>query len=495
MIKRSYARHPDFDKVVKAYRDRYGIDLSHMRMRWSKHPVYIDGRRSYDFGDDETGGSWRNDSSIAINPDMKSVMERFGITGQTQAEFRRRIIAHELAHEVWHKKKAKELIRVMLEKAKEDNFTTPYLQTVPDRKMDEETFAEYMSDQLNKKAEKAMPFPEDEVDYLKGRDRIVTHRVSKERGRYDKGDVVATTWGDRYEVSDRSDLRSVDDSPYAGFLTPEQRKALLKKKIALLVLKRLEKKAESRLYTYLPKDNTVDIDGLLSTALSKDGWKKYRGRTRRKTREAVLRALDAMEPDWRRSMSVSALAEPIPDDAAEDLKEFARSNRLYSFDVDDLVKAKILKHLRETNRGKGTHEAKSVSRGSPDWKRKPGKLLFRGIPHYMVEIEGGRIPSKLIRSEKKSSSSKRETYESGEGEVESYTPDKTEGHDEIVVRLKDGRRIRISNNTRLGKLLRAKAGSRIGYHGWRVDGTNVVHRVHPNAHSRGGWLERLPQKA
>ena len=249
-----------------------------------------------------------------------------------------------------------------------------------------------------------------------------------------------------------------------------------------------KKKAESRLYTYLPEDNTADVDGILSTALTEKGWEKYRGRTRRKTREAVLRALDAMEPDWRRSMSVSALAEPIPDDAAEDLKEFARSNRLYSFDVDDLVKAKILRHLRETNRGRGTHEAKSVSKGSPDWKRKPGKLLFQGIPHYMVETEGGRIPSKLIRSEKKASS-KKETYESGEGEVESYTPDKTEDHDEIVIRLNDGRRIRISNNTRLGKLLRAKTGSRIGYHGWRVNGTNVVHRVHPNSHSRGGWLE------
>jgi hypothetical protein len=29
------AKSPDFDKIVQAYRDRYGVDLSHMRMKWS----------------------------------------------------------------------------------------------------------------------------------------------------------------------------------------------------------------------------------------------------------------------------------------------------------------------------------------------------------------------------------------------------------------------------------------------------------------------------
>lgn len=148
------AKSPDFDRIIRAYRDRYGVDLSHMRMRWSKHPVYKDGRRSYDFADDETGGSWVNDGTIRINPNMGPVMNRFGIEGMTQAEFRRRLIAHELAHEVWFKQnrkaKVKNLIKDVLAKAREENFTTPYLKTVPERKMDEETFAEYMSDQLNK---------------------------------------------------------------------------------------------------------------------------------------------------------------------------------------------------------------------------------------------------------------------------------------------------------------------------------------------------------
>jgi hypothetical protein len=82
-----------------------------------------------------------------------------------------------------------------------------------------------------------------------------------------------------------------------------------------------------------------------------------------------------------------------------------------------------------------------------------------------------------------------DSFEEGDGTVESVTKDKTEKHDEIVVRLKDGRRIVISNNTELGKRILPVLGSKIGYHGYRVTGTNVVHRTHPNRGSRGGWLE------
>ncbi len=398
MIKRSYTRHPDFDKVVKAYRDRYGIDLSHMRMRWSKHPVYTNGSRSHDFEDDETGGSWRNDSSIAINPDMKSVMERFGITGQTQAEFRRRIIAHELAHEVWRKKKAKELIRVMLEKAKEDNFTTPYLQTVPDRKMDEETFAEYMSDQLNKKAEYRLKDNPTYDDVAKVFDRL--------------------SFADRANIAPRhpDHLRDV------------------------------------------PKDMLFDRQVAVDENGNMVGFNEfYYGKDRKGRRQPPHNSIGVVPEARGRGLSKLMVEAAIRKARKEKIKRLVWEAFA---DNEPSIRA-------------------ALSAGFEDATPKNAKEYRRFV--Y-------RVPGE------KKASSKKETYESGEGEVESYTPDKTEDHDEIVVRLKDGRRIRISNNTRLGKLLRAKAGSRIGYHGWRVDGTNVVHRVHPNAHSRGGWLERLPQK-
>ena len=165
VTKSSFARHPDFDDIVRAYKDRYGVDLSHMRMKWSKHPVYIDGRRSYELDDDETGGSWVRDGTVRITPKMGPVMKRFGIEGMTQAEFRRRIIAHELAHEVWHnqaeKKRVRKLILDSLKQARKEKFTTPYLDTypadTPKRKFDSELFAEWMSHQLNKKAQAYEP--------------------------------------------------------------------------------------------------------------------------------------------------------------------------------------------------------------------------------------------------------------------------------------------------------------------------------------------------
>lgn len=97
-------------------------------------------------------------------------------------------------------------------------------------------------------------------------------------------------------------------------------------------------------------------------------------------------------------------------------------------------------------------------------------------------------PVKKAELEKKASS-KKETYESGEGEVESFTPDKTDGHDEIVLRLKNGKKIVISNNTRIGIRVIPAEGDHIGYNGYHINGTNVVHKVHSNKHQRGGWLE------
>lgn len=157
----------------------------------------------------------------------------------------------------------------------------------------------------------------------------------------------------------------------------------------------------SRLYTYLPKDNTALTEGLLSTALSDKGFEKYRGRTGKYKKEDVLKVLDSWEPGWTRSKAISALTEPIPPDAAEDFLEFARNRKLYSFSVKDLIKAKILAHLRRTRKGGGTDPIDGAKEEKIDWNRKKKHLLFQGIPHYMVETTGGRIPPELITEEKK----------------------------------------------------------------------------------------------
>jgi len=152
LLYKAAAAKDDFANMVRAYKDRYGIDLSHMRLAMSKHPRYSNGKRSYELADDETGGSWGKDNVVYLNPNARAVIRRWGLDVKP-GEFRRRIIAHELGHEVYRKGLARDLVRQMLAQARKDKFNTVYLDTVPARKKREETFAEYVSAQLNKKAD------------------------------------------------------------------------------------------------------------------------------------------------------------------------------------------------------------------------------------------------------------------------------------------------------------------------------------------------------
>jgi hypothetical protein len=119
-----------------------------------------------------------------------------------------------------------------------------------------------------------------------------------------------------------------------------------------------------------------------------------------------------------------------------------------------------------------------------------------GWKSFVVEFDNKKYGSmgfssgNIDKVVEKKASSKSETYESGEGEVESFTPDNKDGHDEIVLRLKNGKKIVISNNTRIGIRVIPAEGDHLGYNGYHINGTNIVHKVHGNRHQRGGWLEK-----
>lgn len=149
--KKADAHHPDFYRIVKKLKDEYGIDLSHMRMKWSRHPRYINGKRSYEFADDETVGSHSSNSTIYINPNLRPVMKRFGISGKV-SDLRRIAIAHELSHELhsrWSDSYNPEFVEKMTDEAKKKGFRTAYTDTVSERDFDKELFAEYMAHLLN----------------------------------------------------------------------------------------------------------------------------------------------------------------------------------------------------------------------------------------------------------------------------------------------------------------------------------------------------------
>ena len=137
----------EFDSIVKAFKDKYGIDLSHMRMKWSKHPRYVSGKVSREIADDETVGSHGGDSVIYINPNLRSVMDRLGIKGKVN-DLRRWSIAHELAHEIqanYSDAYNPDFVKRMVAEAKKSKFHTMYTDMVPEEKFDKELFAEYMA--------------------------------------------------------------------------------------------------------------------------------------------------------------------------------------------------------------------------------------------------------------------------------------------------------------------------------------------------------------
>ena len=405
---------------------------------------------------------------------------------------------------------------------------------------------------LRKLASKLMPFPEDEVESLKGRNSIITHRVSKERGKYDKGDVVSTPWGDKYVVSDRSDLKSVDDSPYAGFLTPEQRKALLKKKIALLVLRRLEKKASVKKldstkwpeydeYQKKHHDETIDrIDELMrkhfehrrpwgvrlrgggfvdNDSLKRYNIEKLKGILRRgivrtgdhavKANRGICHDLASARLKMLSDMGVPARRVFIDYEGSTDPEHYLGHSMVFFKDKDghyhranrhmrdanqlgdfDSLEDAVRQHIADVMVSGDLEDDQPVSVYDNTDIEFPDEVPLKDYMRMSWE-HGKRL---YEQGHRKKASARKETYESGEGEVESYTPGKTKDHDEIVLRTKDGRRVVISNNTRLGKVLKPRKGDSVGYHGYGIKGTNVVHKVHPNKSQRGGWLEREMKK-
>ena len=138
----------DIDFVLKRYKDLFGFDLSYMAFKVDSQPVYTNGEPCYEYAEDECAGDWTELGWIRLNPDMKSVMDKYGVAwhgSDDVDEFTRIIIAHELAHELWNNVVGEDFKQNVLDKARRENFSTVYLKTVKPSKFREETFCEYMA--------------------------------------------------------------------------------------------------------------------------------------------------------------------------------------------------------------------------------------------------------------------------------------------------------------------------------------------------------------
>lgn len=156
----------DISDIVNAYKEQYGFDLSHMKGKHSKKPRYNNGKVAKDIPVESYGGSWAKNNTIYLNPDMDAVAKYYGLDNTD--DLRKTIVAHELAHEIYNKQATKEYIKKIVNEAKKKKFTTAYLKTVPDHKIDEETFCEYLANGLSKKASKLYTYVDPDADLSLG---------------------------------------------------------------------------------------------------------------------------------------------------------------------------------------------------------------------------------------------------------------------------------------------------------------------------------------
>lgn len=134
-------------RIINAYKEKYNIDLSDMEFEDSPVAYFNNGKKVGDDFNHPFGGSWTKKKKIYLNENMEEPMKAFDIK-EDKDTFTSRIIAHELAHEIYNRRSNKKLRDLIIANADKEGFTTPYLKTVSPDKLAEETFAEYLADQL-----------------------------------------------------------------------------------------------------------------------------------------------------------------------------------------------------------------------------------------------------------------------------------------------------------------------------------------------------------
>lgn len=134
-------------RIINAYKDKYNTDLSYMQFEDSPVAYFNNGKKVGDDFNLPFGGSWTKKKKIYLNENMDEPMKAFNIK-EDKDTFTSRIIAHELAHELYNNHASDMLKQEIANRIREKKFTTPYLKTVNGDKLDEESFAEYVADSL-----------------------------------------------------------------------------------------------------------------------------------------------------------------------------------------------------------------------------------------------------------------------------------------------------------------------------------------------------------
>lgn len=137
---------------VKAIYKALGYDLSDVGVKGTTRSRYESGAVTpYSVLPKElqAGASWvPTDNSVYFNPDVEAAMKLYGVKGPRK-KFIRALAAHELAHAVDQRYADDAMRNKVLQEAKSEGFTTPYLDALPfEQNRDKEIFAEYLSNKI-----------------------------------------------------------------------------------------------------------------------------------------------------------------------------------------------------------------------------------------------------------------------------------------------------------------------------------------------------------
>lgn len=164
-----------------------------------------------------------------------------------------------------------------------------------------------------------------------------------------------------------------------------------------------------KLYHYAPKNNTVKKDGILSISKIDRSLKPYIHRAGSENKEDILKWLDSTFNG--RTRSVSCLTETIKykgNDRA--LKKIVNASELFSFNLEELVKAGIVESIwcKNGSSPDGCNEnfyqvaINEIDFSPLEWEKVDvsKNLLYAIIRHYLIVLKDGYIPAKYIKKER-----------------------------------------------------------------------------------------------
>ena len=166
-----------------------------------------------------------------------------------------------------------------------------------------------------------------------------------------------------------------------------------------------------KLYHYAPKENTLLKDGLLSISKVEKSYslKAYAHRAGSENRSDIIAWLDKTFDG--RSRAISCLTEQIKWQGNDEvLKKIVDGTVLFSFDLEELIKAGLVESIWCKNGSDPDGYNEKFYQVTPEeidfsplsWEKVDVSkgLLYAVVRHYMIVLKNGCIPPEFLTLEK-----------------------------------------------------------------------------------------------